>query len=89
MKLLRHITIQHRMWGLFAVWLILFIVFAVAAYSNINEIGQVSKDIYTQSMSTSNAVREARVGIIKIQRGIRELLLLDNVDNRCFAILCG
>lgn len=87
MKLLRHITIQHRMWGLFAVWLILFIVFAVAAYSNINEIGQVSKDIYTQSMSTSNAVREARVGIIKIQRGIRELLLLDNVDNIYYELI--
>lgn len=81
MKLLRHISIRHRMWGLFAVWLMLFIVFAVVAYCNISEIGEVSNDIYTQSMSASNAAIEARVGIIKIQRGIRELLLLDNIDN--------
>ncbi|HOM02008.1 MAG TPA: response regulator [Acetivibrio sp.] len=81
MKLLKNIRIQHRMWGLFAVWLILFVVFAVVAFRNVSEIGQVSEDIYTQSLSASNAAREARVAIMKIQRGIRELLLLENVDN--------
>jgi len=29
--------------------------FAVAAYRNVSEIGQVSEDIYTQSLKTSNA----------------------------------
>ncbi|WP_265444282.1 response regulator [Acetivibrio straminisolvens] len=81
MKLLRNMRIQHRMWGLFAVWLILFIVFAVVAFRNVSEIGQVSEDIYTQSLRTSNAAREAKVAIMKIHRGIRELLLLNNVEN--------
>ncbi|ABN51526.1 MAG TPA: diguanylate cyclase [Hungateiclostridium thermocellum] len=81
MKLLKNVRIQHRMWALFAVWLILYVIFAVAAYRNVSEIGQVSEDIYTQSLKTSNAAREARVAIMKIQRGIKEILLSDNPDN--------
>jgi len=66
--------------ALFAVWLILYVIFAVAAYRNVSEIGKYPKT-FIPSPEDVKCRQRGKGGNNEIQRGIKEILLSDNPDN--------
>ncbi|MFZ5986586.1 MAG: MCP four helix bundle domain-containing protein, partial [Bacillota bacterium] len=78
MNFFNRISIRNRILGIFVIWLLIFAFFGGVVYTNINRLGDVSENFYDQSMRLSTAAIEARVDIIKIQRSVRELMLMED-----------
>ena len=73
MDLLNRITIKGRIILSFGLALLLFIVFTVFSIIEINELGELTSLLYQHPMKVSNAAIEAKTGVIRMHRSMKDL----------------
>ncbi|MCX7920888.1 MAG: response regulator [Clostridia bacterium] len=80
MKFLEYMGIRTRLMLIFAIWMVGFACFGMFTISQLNSLGNITRDIYSKPLKVSNAAIEARVDVIKIQRAMKDIMLADNRD---------
>lgn len=80
MNILMKTSVKQRLTALLLIWIITFICSGIFAIVKMMDISNVAEAMYKYPLHVSNAAIEARVDIIKIQRDMRELLVINNKD---------
>lgn len=78
MSLYKNMSIRNRLMVLFAAWMGIFIGFGFFAIIEVKNLADVAEDIYAYPLQVSNAVFEARVDVLKINSGMKEIISLDD-----------
>jgi signal transduction histidine kinase/DNA-binding response OmpR family regulator len=78
MKYIKYISIRNRLLGVLAIWLTIFIGFGAFAIGEMKKMGSVAKKIYEQPLQVSNAAASAHLDIIKMHRGMKDMVLAQN-----------
>lgn len=80
MNIFKNLSIKRRFFILFFICITAFISFGTFALIELNNLAQVTDNIYNQPLKVSNAAREARVNVIKIHRAMKDVILASSSD---------
>jgi len=75
MNLLYKITVKQRMTGAFVLMFIIFIAFGIFSITEMNRLGELTLTLYEHPLQVSNAALRAGMGVVKIQKSKKDLIL--------------
>ena len=79
---IQNLSIRKRLMTILAVWIIIFLGLGIYVLRQMSNLGSITRDIYDQPMLVSNAAIEVRVDMLKIQRSMRDMLLVKSVEEQ-------
>ena len=75
MKFLNTVTIKNRLIYAYFILLVLFTTFAIFAIFEIRIVGDLTRTLYDHPLQVSNAALKANMGIIKMHRSMKDVVL--------------
>jgi len=73
MNMLNKITIKSRMVLAFALTLLFFVLFGLFSIIKMNQLGELTSSMYEHPFTVSNAAIEAKAGVIKMHRSLKDV----------------
>src|ERR1039457_602292 len=75
MGFLNNITVKSRISALFALSIILFVLFGIFALQRIGTMADLTKAMYEHPLQVSNAALRAQTGVIRMHRAMKDMIL--------------
>ena len=92
MKILNQLTIKTRMILAFFLVVTIFVLFGMFTIKEMNALGDLTKTLYEHPLRVSNAALAARIGVLKMHRSLKDIVLSDSalgLENDIHAVRGG